>query len=48
MIPALLSSCSKPALPCNIGAETLADPYKGKTPLARVNAFQEPFAVGVT
>ncbi len=27
-------------------AETLADPYKGKIPLAlaRVNAFQEPFA----
>jgi hypothetical protein len=25
-------------------AETLADPYKGKIPLAKVNAFQEPFA----
>jgi hypothetical protein len=25
-------------------ADTLADPYKGKIPLARVNAFQEPFA----
>jgi hypothetical protein len=25
-------------------AETLADPYKGKIPLARVYAFQEPFA----
>ncbi len=25
-------------------AETLADPYKGNIPLARVNAFQEPFA----
>jgi hypothetical protein len=24
--------------------ETLADPYKGKVPLARVNAFQEAFA----
>ncbi len=24
-------------------AETLPDPYKGKIPLARVNAFQEPF-----
>jgi hypothetical protein len=25
-------------------AEILADPYKGKFPLAGVNAFQEPFA----
>ncbi len=25
-------------------AETVADPYKGKIPLARVNAFKEPFA----
>jgi hypothetical protein len=25
-------------------AEALADPYMGKIPLARVNAFQEPFA----
>jgi hypothetical protein len=25
-------------------AETLADPYKGKIALARVDAFQEPFA----
>jgi hypothetical protein len=25
-------------------AETLADPYKRKIPLARANAFQEPFA----
>ena len=25
-------------------AETLADPYKGKTPLPRVNHYQEPFA----
>ncbi len=25
-------------------AETLADPYMGKIPLTRVNAFQEPFA----
>ncbi len=25
-------------------ADSLADPYKGKIPLARVNAFQEPFA----
>jgi hypothetical protein len=25
-------------------AETLADPYKGKIPIARVNAFHEPFA----
>jgi hypothetical protein len=25
-------------------AETLADPYKGEIPSARVNAFQEPFA----
>jgi hypothetical protein len=25
-------------------AETLADPYKGEIPLARVYAFQEPFA----
>jgi hypothetical protein len=25
-------------------AETLADLYKGKFPLARFNAFQEPFA----
>ncbi len=25
-------------------AETLADPYKGKTPLPRVNNYQEPFA----
>jgi hypothetical protein len=25
-------------------AETLAEPYKGKILLARVNAFQEPFA----
>jgi hypothetical protein len=24
-------------------AETLADPYKGKIPLPRVNSFQEPF-----
>jgi hypothetical protein len=27
-----------------VHAETLADPYKGKIPLARVKAFQEPFA----
>ncbi len=25
-------------------AETLADPYKGKTPLPRVPNYQEPFA----
>ncbi len=25
-------------------AETLADPYKGKIPLPRVNSFQETFA----
>jgi hypothetical protein len=25
-------------------AETLADPYKGKIPLARVNAYKKPFA----
>ena len=25
-------------------AETLADPYKGKTPLPRVTNYQEPFA----
>jgi hypothetical protein len=25
-------------------AETVADPYQGEIPLARVNAFQEPFA----
>ncbi len=29
---------------CCVHAETLADPYKGKIPLARVNASQEPFA----
>jgi hypothetical protein len=28
----------------NATAETLADPYKGKIPLARFNSFQEPFA----
>ncbi len=27
-----------------ITAETLADPYKGKTPLPRVPNYQEPFA----
>ena len=26
------------------GADTLADPYKGKIPLARVHAFLEPSA----
>jgi hypothetical protein len=30
--------------PLEWGAETLADPYKGKIPLTRVNSFQEPFA----
>ncbi len=30
--------------PCISFAETLADPYKGEIPLARVNEFQEPFA----
>jgi hypothetical protein len=28
----------------NTFAKTLADPYKGKLPLARVSEFQEPFA----
>jgi len=27
-----------------LSAETLADPYKGKTPLPRVPNYQEPFA----
>jgi hypothetical protein len=28
----------------SVDAETLADPYKGKTPLPRVPNYQEPFA----
>ena len=32
-----------PSYLCN-PAETLADPYKGKTPLPRVPNYQEPFA----
>jgi hypothetical protein len=32
------------SVPVNLTADTLANPYKGKIPLARVNAFQEPFA----
>ena len=28
----------------NLNAETLADPYKGKTPLPRVPNYREPFA----
>ena len=27
-----------------VSAETLANPYKGKIPLPRVNSFQEPYA----
>jgi hypothetical protein len=41
--PTVLSQAAKPSSWQGC-AETLADPYKGKIPLARVNAFQKPFA----
>ncbi len=41
--PTVLSQAAKPSSRQGC-VETLADPYNGKIPLARINAFQEPFA----
>ncbi len=41
--PTVLPQAAKPSSQRGC-AKTLADLYKGKLPLARVNAFQEPFA----
>ena len=41
--PTVLPRAAKPSSRRGC-AETLADPYKGKTPLPRVNHYQEPFA----
>ena len=40
--PTVLPRAAKPSTQRGC-AETLADPYKGKIPLHRVNSFQEPF-----
>jgi hypothetical protein len=40
----MAAACHSQQLEHGRDAETLANPSKGKIPLARVNAFQEPFA----